>query len=55
MAEERDWFAEPIAVLGLSVRIGNVVASLGLMFTTVGELCQFSEDEIRRGSEPGNK
>jgi DNA-directed RNA polymerase alpha subunit len=46
MAEERDWFAAPIDVLGLSVRVRNCMAAQSLLFMTVGELCQFSADEI---------
>jgi DNA-directed RNA polymerase alpha subunit len=44
MLEERDWFAVPLEALGLSVRVLNCVRSTGV--ATVGEVCQYSIDEI---------
>src|SRR5262249_19162798 len=44
MAEAIDWFTVPLETLTLSVRVRNMVRRLRVR--TIGELCQFSVEEI---------
>jgi DNA-directed RNA polymerase alpha subunit len=51
MADERDWHAEPLEVLGLSVRPFHCLKCWGIQ--TVGQLCCTPIDELLSGQSWG--